>query len=478
MALLSESIIHSGRVSRGRPVESAAKKQEIATDKIGRGVLIGIIDEMIPRVAAAPPVPPNPSLDDYDYILRLEAENARRHVIFVSGNAQLSGGGELVLDGDPASFISTTSILRATIGTNKFVMRMKVTLNVLTEQFLMGPGGRGSDTTSWANGWGIRYSPTRGLCFFKPAGADGPASDESYCAWSPSIGVEYDLHVVRTDADQLRMYINGNYVTVTNPTRSESIASTPNKATRIGQSANGGTSFPLNGNVSLVQIDVGTDLGYTGSTITPPSGLDLTTNPALALDFAGPAAGVRILDSATPANLGIFGFLPDISGNENDAISVGEPTYRTIEPKIVLNGSGQYLTGTLAQAQIFTVYMVADISADTVAQTFFGDVNAYLQLNSSEHFLANAGSTLTDANNRSGAKHVFSAEFSNTTGKLYLDGTMVASGTIGAGALAAFGIGARSDGASPTIMDFYACFLQDLVYSEALNNLIMDKYGV
>ena len=40
------------------------------------------------------------SLNDYAWTLRLEGENARRHLITAVGTAQLNGNGNLILDGD------------------------------------------------------------------------------------------------------------------------------------------------------------------------------------------------------------------------------------------------------------------------------------------------------------------------------------------------------------------------------------------
>jgi len=130
--------------------------------------------------------------------------------------------------------------------------------------------------------------------------------------------------------------------------------------------------------------------------------------------------------------------LPDTSGNGEDAVQAtgaNQPTYNS-SGYVTFDGTDDYLANTtLTQAQRFTMYIVANVSADTVAQIMFGDTTAYVGLASTEVMQAYAGNFVGPELFVSGAKKLFAVDFNGASSTLYVNGASVATGDIGAGGL-------------------------------------------
>lgn len=422
------------------------------------------------------------TLDDFPFVARLEAENASRHLIIPSGNAQLDGDWAVSLDGN-GDYLSVSDSADWDLGLTPATVEAYVKFdsfpNIPSEgdEFrIIGEGLGVSGNGPFYSGWSLVYDHTNSKLFFKSY--DGVGYDK-FVSWSASVGVFYHIAVCR-NGNNLMFFVNGIQIGTTQNVSGVDYSRNTSNGIQIGIFKYGSapqTSY-LDGSISRIHVSKGISR-YTGN-FTPP----VRTEPiitdeytVLALEFDGISTSTRIVDSANPDNATAPVLLPDTGGNDTDANPQNSPLYYSVGgPKLVLDGVNKYLTATLVQSQPFTVYMVADVAADTVAQTLFGDANAFIQLTADEYLLANAGTPLSDTIDHSGTRHVFAAVFNGASAELLVDGVSVASGNVGAGALAAFGIGARNDGNSPAAMDFYALFITNTTFSNLLNSVIMDKY--
>lgn len=133
----------------------------------------------------------------------------------------------------------------------------------------------------------------------------------------------------------------------------------------------------------------------------------------------------------------------DKSGEAND-LTQSTIAYR---PKYVLNGANSYsvarfdatdtMASSLALPQPFTLHATVKLTTPGTTQVLMGDSNAGIRMNSSGHIEAYAGSIITDSVDYSGSWVTISMTADGTNSNLYINGSKVATGDIGAGNISA-----------------------------------------
>ena len=398
----------------------------------------------------------------------------------LSFNAELDGDRGVMLDGADDRVIVLGGSNQWNYGSDDFTIQLYAKWDAITDGSMIGVWDDGATNRCWQ----VRYDGDINTMKFEWENTSSGYNAEDF-SWTPSTGVWYHISFVN-NGGTLTFRVDGT--TVGTPQTIAEIISV-NDELWIGARRNGSSvDKEFEGTISRVETLKGLAL-WTSDFTAPVRTSDITnsTETTLAMVFDGPAGldKNRVLDLVKPA-YGVESpapspIIPDISGLFMDLVqtdSTKNPLYDPQTDDLAFDGVDDYLSATFTQAQPFTLYMVANVTADTVQQILFGDANAKFGFDASEQPFADAGTTVTDTTDRSGTKHLFAVRFDNTNGEIYLNGVSVATGTVGTGALAALGLGARNDGNSPTAMDFYAAFLTSEDFDVTLNNLIETKYGV
>ena len=403
-------------------------------------------------------------LNDFDWLLRLEAENASRHKVTANGNAQLDGNGNCVFDGTN-SRLNTPYSPDFSLDNGDYTISFFVKFDSLSLQMITQ-----SNSTSAQNygSWWVRLESDNSLRFLIDKGSAAESLQTS--ASAISVDTEYFIEIVRQFGGTNRIFIDGIQKASGSDGSYNAVA---NSGFDIG--AQNDNSSWVNGAISRFHLQKGVASRTSADSYTPPARTDTipTDNPytVLALDFAGTAASQRIIDLAKPDDTATPGLLPDVSGNEVDLTPSGSGvTYNESGETISFDGSSYAAASSFIQSG-GTVYLKATIDPDTVLQSAFGDANAHGGLTSAEYLYGNAGTELAGTVDVSGVEHVFAFDFTN--GILYVDGAQVASGTIGAGAFAAFGWGAKSDGSDPCVMTSKTILVDAGVYDSQRNAAVM-----
>jgi hypothetical protein len=213
-------------------------------------------------------------------------------------------------------------------------------------------------------------------------------------------------------------------------------------------------------------------------------GLDAATNANTALSYTAYYDNFQALDGVGGDDIlietdpnAVPALAVDVSGNGYDGTINGDPIFTGVDGKLTTDGVGDYVgISSIPISGLRTYYWRGNYTKPiTTSDTLFGDSNCYVQMDTSGYVVAYAGTLQTMATTDfSGADHTFALEIAaDGTAKLYVDGTLVGTQSIGTGSNAALGIFARNDGDSPVVMTGNVPLaIQGAAYDSGINTLV------
>jgi hypothetical protein len=341
MALLSESSLNIGNVSRG--------------------VLVNTINTDAPDAISAPL---EKTLDDFNYLMRLEGENARRHAVTANGDAKQDGSGNLIVDGID-DYLSLASSTDWNLAANDFSLGMGINPGTLDDNdaALITRSGSlnymiyvaGSQLQFYASSDGGTWNLVSALVI-------GNLTADT---WS-------DVLVTRS-GNVYRTYLDGvfqNKVTVAGTIFN------PNTQLIVGGNPTSGTDF--SGKLRRVFVSNGFATQTTETSYTVETGpIEIDSSINLALDFGGDADSQRILDSAKPAygveSPAMTPIIPDISGNEIDATQetfpAKQPEFDPVTNELLFDGSKEMTLAQTLNLPRYTIFAVYKPTAPITSST-------------------------------------------------------------------------------------------------------------
>ena len=427
------------------------------------------------------------TLDDFDYVVRIEPENASRNNVTANGNAELKdsrskvGLTSLFTDNSPAGWVDfPVGSGQMPSGADDFTCQFWISLDRGngTDRRLCGQGDSGGSNASVPFLIKIDTSNKVSGQFFHSGGTITVTSTTSFVS-TVDPGIVYQHVAFCRDGNTIRLYIDGIQEDSASVT-GLSMNSSTNKFS-IGRLGEFNGKY-CSGFFNSFQV-TRSCIYPSGISFTPSSDLiEPDADTLLLLNTIGSNGSKRIIDDAKPDDLSNAGFFPDISGNENDLTPV-DCVYNEIGqnsmPDITFNGTSSIASLTLSQSQPFTIFCVANIDADTVLQVISGDSNSNMGLTASEYMFGDAGIQLADSTDRSGAYRVFAIEFNSTNSKLWVDGSQVATGNIGTSGISELNWGGSASGTDLISMTSSALLVRDSTDDvSSISNLLKSKYGI
>lgn len=238
------------------------------------------------------------TLDDYNYLLRLESENASRHKVTAYGNAQLDGSGSCSFDGASGTGLELQSTENAhspsSSGWAAHCYFTPTSLDGTTEMIL---SRYRTDTNKRC--WYIAIDgATDVVKAYMTNDGIGGGGNEILLTGSTIItnSVEHHVALVQSGND-FYLWLDGALEATTN-----SAFTVLNSGTvvRVGCYATPTLALNFTGTIRRAVVER-TDNGWT-TPFTPPDGTIVPDeNTALAINFEGSNGSTRILDSAKPS---------------------------------------------------------------------------------------------------------------------------------------------------------------------------------
>jgi hypothetical protein len=308
--------------------------------------------------------------------------------------------------------------------------------------------------------WLIKKDSNNKLDMYMTSDGIGGGGNELQMTGTTTLVAATDYHVAFVQSgNDFFLFLNGQIEATT--TQAFAVKNT-GTAIRVGSIFNNNFVIPIKGKVW--RTEVRREALWTEA-FTPPTGILVPDkNAVFSLNYVGDALSKRVIDSARPSYDNgsgvetdpgaIPGLIYDTSGNEYDSDVFGNPVYTGVDDKLSFDGN-DYLSAPAVSLSGLRTYYWKAINTKPIAtnDSLWGDSNCLCQMNTSGHIVVNAGTGATMvATDYSGVEHVFALEISaGGVAKLYIDGNLVGTQTVGTGANAALGMFARNDGDSPVV---------------------------
>lgn len=400
-------------------------------------------------------------LDAFPYSARIEAETARRNIIYPQGEARLDGAGNLLLD-SATDYLYTQNSTNNKLDTDKFTFRNDIVFSSVSSDMAI----IGGTTADWLLRAELDGQATISKMRIYLAGAmyEWP--------FTPTIGVTYRTMVIRDVDDSLTFYVNE----VQTGTIYNSVDDVPTNARmQVGRSNGGNDNFIG----TMAYCEVSRDLVRLVQAATYPA----NTRNRIRLEFDGPLNSRRILDGTLPDGV-LISFLEDTSGFDFDATQpnqVNQPLQDGGVPFSRFDGvdDAAIVNVDFIQKQSFTIYLVAYVFDDQPFDVYLLDtIDARMKILDDGSFSINAGTELVAPGYYFEQYHVFAAVFNGGSSQLYVDGVLKTTGDAGTNGMPKLVVGTEDDKDFSPHMNFQGLFVEPGTYNATLNSQIMAKYGI
>jgi len=300
-----------------------------------------------------PNIPLIPSLDDFTYVLRLEGENVRRHIVTAVGNVELDGNGYCIFPGAQNDYLNVPHEDSLNIeASTPFCIQTTINMPASTTTDLnsiISHGGTGG-ITDVPGFWlaELASGDDREVSFIV---RDGSSQVLVLNSDPVDIVADTDTHIaVSRNADNtVNLYIDGVRVA----TSSFSGAITSTEDLHVGADHDpGNRSFQ--GLQKNVDFKNGSDNGYSGATITPDTEITVDEYTVLALDFEGTLIDASDDFSGTDGNSAVVGDLKwDTKWTPTGTFSISGDVLSMAD-----SGASSYLVSNAVPAREDVIYEI------------------------------------------------------------------------------------------------------------------------